>query len=232
MENPASVEPGLQAVRVWDLPTRVFHWALAACVLASFVCAKIAGNAMVWHTRVGYAVFALLVFRLLWGFAGGRWSRFASFIYSPATVMRYVRGECRSEEQLDVGHSPLGSASVFALLVFLALQVASGLFADDEIATTGPWIKFVAGSTSQWLTAYHESVGQWALVTLVVLHVAAIAIYRLRQRKDLVGPMLIGDKLLPPGVPASIDSHATRALAVVLLTACAAVVAYLVSLGG
>ncbi len=232
MENPALMEPGLQTVRVWDLPTRVFHWTLATCVVASFVCVKIAGNAMIWHTRLGYAVFALLAFRLLWGFAGGRWSRFASFAYGPATVMRYLRGECRGEEHLDVGHNPLGSASVFALLLFLALQVASGLFADDEIATTGPWNKFVAGSTSQWLTTYHKTVGQWVLVTLVLLHVAAIVVYRVRMRKDLVGAMVSGDKLLPADVPASTDSHATRALAVVLLTACAAVVAGLVSLGG
>jgi cytochrome b len=232
MKDPALAEPGLRAVRVWDLPTRVFHWTLVGCVFASFVCVKIAGNAMIWHTRLGYAVFALLAFRLLWGFAGGRWSRFASFVYSPATVMRYVRGECRGEEHVDVGHNPLGSASVFALLLFLALQVASGLFADDEIATTGPWIKFVAGSTSQWLTTYHKTMGQWVLVTLVALHVVAIVVYRVRLRKDLVGAMVSGDKLLPADVPASADSHGTRALAVVLLTACAAVVACLVSLGG
>ena len=71
------------AVRVWDLPTRAFHWVLAACVLASLSSAWIGGNAMVWHLRFGYVVFALLLFRLLWGFVGGHWSRFATFAYSP-----------------------------------------------------------------------------------------------------------------------------------------------------
>jgi len=231
MERLTSQQHALRAVRVWDLPTRMFHWALVFCVLGSFVSAKIGGNALVWHMRFGYVVFSLLAFRLLWGFVGGRWSRFASFLYGPATLLRYLRGQGRSDEHLDVGHSPLGSGSVFALLLFLAAQVGSGLFADDEIATTGPLNKFVSTAAGLTLTTYHKTGGQWALILLVLLHVVAIVVYRVRQRKDLVGPMISGDKMLPAGVPSSHDTRATRALAVVLLTACAAVVACLVTLG-
>ena len=231
MERLTSQQHALRAVRVWDLPTRMFHWALVFCVLGSFVSAKIGGNALVWHMRFGYVVFSLLAFRLLWGFVGGRWSRFASFLYGPATLLRYLRGQGRSDEHLDVGHSPLGSGSVFALLLFLAAQVGSGLFADDEIATTGPLNKFVSTATGLGLTTYHKTGGQWALIALVLLHVAAIVVYRVRQRKDLIGPMLSGDKMLPSGVPSSHDTRATRALAVVLLTVCIAVVACLVTLG-
>jgi cytochrome b len=231
MEKSASERPDLKAVRVWDLPTRLFHWSLVACFVGSFVSAKIGGNAMSWHLRFGYAVFSLLAFRLLWGFTGGRWSRFASFLYSPTTLLRYLRGQGRSDEYLNVGHTPLGSGSVFALLLFLTAQVSSGLFADDEIATTGPLNKFVSNATASWLTGYHHKVGQWVLAALVLLHLAAIVTYRLRLRLDLVGPMISGDKLLPAGVPASDDSHSMRALAVVLLTACAAIVAWLVTLG-
>lgn len=232
MELPASEQPALRAVRVWDLPTRLFHWALVGCFIGSIVSVKIGGNALAWHLRFGYAVFALLAFRVLWGFVGGRWSRFASFIYKPATLWRYLRGNFHADEHLDVGHSPLGSFSVFGLLLFLIAQVATGLFADDEIATTGPFNRFVADATALQLTHYHKHIGQWVLVGLVLLHVSAIAAYWLRQRRDLVGPMVGGDKLLPAGVPHSDDSHSTRALAVVLLTACVAVVAWLVSLGG
>lgn len=232
MDKRAEAPPALQAVRVWDLPTRLFHWTLALCVVGSFITAKIGGNAQVWHMRLGYAVFVLLAFRLVWGFVGGRWSRFASFVYSPATVFRYLRRRTGADEHLEVGHSPLGAASVFALLIFLTAQVGSGLFADDEIATTGPLNRFVSNATGLALTTYHKTGGQWALIVLVLLHVAAIAAYRLRQRKDLVGPMIRGDKQLPPGVPPSVDSAATRALAVVLLTGCAAGVACLVLLGG
>jgi cytochrome b len=231
MGDKTSEEPGLRAVRVWDLPTRLFHWSLVLCLVGSFISVKIGGNAMAWHLSFGYAVLALLAFRLLWGFVGGYWSRFASFLYSPATLLRYLRGQGRSDEHLDVGHTPLGSASVFAMLLFLSAQVASGLFADDEIATTGPLNKFVSNATASWLTGYHHKVGQWVLAALVLLHLAAIVTYRLRLRLDLVGPMISGDKLLPAGVPASDDSHSMRALAVVLLTACAAIVAWLVTLG-
>jgi cytochrome b len=233
MQGPsASGTPGLKAVRVWDLPTRIFHWALVACFLGSIVSVKIGGNALAWHLRFGYAVFALLAFRLIWGFVGGRWSRFAAFIYRPATLVRYLRGNFHADEHLDVGHSPLGSFSVFALLLLLVAQVATGLFADDEIATTGPLNRFVSDTLALQLTSYHKNIGQWVLIALVLLHVGAIAAYWLRQRRDLVGPMLGGDKMLPAGVPHSDDSHSTRALAVVLLTVCASIVAWLVSLGG
>ena len=232
MDHKASTDNGLRAVRVWDLPTRLFHWTLALCVVGSVVTAKIGGNALIWHMRLGFVVFSLLAFRLLWGFVGGRWSRFASFIYSPATLWRYLRGQGRSDEHLDVGHSPLGAGSVFALLLFLAVQVASGLFADDEIATTGPFNKFVSTATGLALTSYHKTVGQWVLIGLVVLHVLAIVLQRVRRRRDLIGPMLGGDKMLPSNVPASADGLATRALAALLLAACAGGVAWLVALGG
>ena len=222
----------LQAVRVWDLPTRTFHWLLAACVLGSVVSAKIGGNAMVWHFRLGYVVFTLLAFRILWGLVGGRWSRFASFIYAPATVVRYLRGQAGPDEHLDVGHNPLGAFSVFALLALLAAQVGTGLFADDDISNTGPLIKFVSGATSSLLTKWHKNFGQWLIIALVLLHVGAIVFYLVRKQQNLVRPMLTGDKLLPARVPASADHFASRALAFALVAACAALVAWLVSLGG
>jgi cytochrome b len=232
MGNAASERPSMKAVRVWDLPTRLFHWSLVVCFVGSIVSVKIGGNAMAWHLRFGYAVFALLAFRLAWGFVGGRWSRFASFIYSPAALLRYLRRQDRRDEHFDVGHTPLGSASVFAMLLFLSAQVASGLFADDKIATTGPLNKFVSHATGLLLTGYHKNIGQWVLIGLVSLHVAAILTYRLRLRRDLIGPMISGDKLLPLDVDASEDDHATRALAVMLLTICAAVVAFMVTIAG
>ena len=222
----------LRAVRVWDLPTRLFHWALAACVIGSFTSGSIGGNAMVWHFRFGYAVFALLAFRVLWGLVGGHWSRFSSFAYAPSTVLRYLRGQSRGDEHHDVGHSPLGSGSVFALLICLATQVASGLFADDEIASAGPLVRFVSSATSSKLTAYHADIGRWIVLALVVLHVGAIVFYRVKRNRNLLGPMISGDKLLPVHVPAATDSWGRRLFAAVLLAACAAGVAKLVSLGG
>jgi cytochrome b len=215
-------------LRVWDLPTRVFHWVLAASVIASIVTAKVGGNAAVWHFRLGYLAFALLAFRLLWGVLGGHWSRFGAFVYGPGALWRYLRGASRPGDRFDIGHSPLGSLSVWALLVFLAFQVTTGLVADDEIANVGPLNRFVSGATASQATGYHKAVGQWVLIGLVVLHVGAVLFYLLHKRRNLVGPMLHGDKLIEPPVPADLppsrDTAATRLLALALFAACAAVV--------
>jgi len=168
----------------------------------------------------------------VWGLIGGHWSRFANFIYSPATVLRYLRGQSRDDEHHEVGHNPLGAFSVLGLLALLVVQVGTGLFADDEIANTGPLIKFVSGATSSKLTAWHKDVGQWLIITLIVVHVCAIVFYLVRHKRNLVQPMIVGDKPLPAGVPASADHWRVRGLALLVVTLCGAGVAWLVSLGG
>jgi cytochrome b len=223
---------GLKPVRVWDLPTRLFHWALFVSVVALVISGQVGGNALVWHMRIGLVVLALLGFRLVWGLVGGRWSRFASFLYAPGTVLRYLRGQARPGEWLDVGHNPLGSFSVFALLALLVVQVATGLVADDEIATTGPLNRYVSTALGLQATWWHADVGKVLLMVLVLLHIGAIVYYRLRKGHDLVTPMIRGDKPLPPEVPASVDSAGTRVLAAVLLALWAAVAVWVARLGG
>jgi cytochrome b len=229
---PMTTEVELPATRVWDLPTRAFHWALALAVVLLVVTGHVGGNALEWHMRIGYLVFTLLLFRLLWGFVGGRWSRFSSFVHAPGTLLRYLRGEAAAGEHLDVGHNPLGSFSVFGMIALLTLQVATGLVADDEIATVGPLNRLVASSTAARATGWHHHWDQWIVLAMVALHVGAIVFYRLRMRTDLVKPMLDGDKQLPAGTPASADGKAQRLLALVLVALAAAAVARLVRLGG
>lgn len=216
--------------RVWDLPTRLTHWLLAAAVVGSVITAKIGGGAMVWHTRLGFVVLALLVFRVLWGLLGGRWSRFASFIYAPGTLLRYLRGQAREGENLEVGHSPLGALSVFALLLALGSQVGTGLVSDDEIAFIGPLNKLVSIDTGLAATSWHKTWGQWAILALVALHVLAIVVYLLR-RNNLVRPMITGDKALPAGTPASADGLAQRGLALALAAAALGVASWVWSFG-
>ena len=220
----------MTAVRVWDLPTRLFHWLLALCIVGSIVSAKIGGNAMDWHMRLGTVVFTLLVFRLLWGLFGGRWSRFASFIYAPGTLLRYLRGRHRDDEHLDVGHSPVGALSVFAMLVLLAAQVGTGLFADDKIFTVGPLNVLVSNATASSATAWHKDFGQWLILALIALHLVANGYYAWRGRK-LVRAMVRGDKRLPAYTPASTDNAARRLLALALLALSAGIVAAVLSLG-
>lgn len=220
----------LRRVRVWDLPTRLFHWALAVCALGLFVTGKMGGEALAWHARLGYAVATLLLFRVAWGVVGGHWSRFATFTHPPRVVLDYLRG--RSAAELSIGHSPLASASVYALLGFLGAQVGTGLFSADLEEFAGPLNVLVSNATARLLTAYHKNIGEPALVALVVLHIAAIAYYHLRRGQDLIGPMVHGDKTLAVAVPESRDDWRSRLRAAVLLIIAACAVVGLVSLGG
>lgn len=217
-----------QRVRIWDLPTRLFHWILAVAVVAMVVLANIGGDAMNWHFRVGYLIFALLLFRLAWGLVGGHWSRFASFWPAPRRLLRYLRGQADPAEH--AGHNPLGALSVLAMLVALGLQVASGLFADDEIAYAGPLTARVSGATVDLASRYHTSLGKLLVVGLVALHVLAIVVYLLR-RHNLVAPMIWGDKRMAPGVTGSRDTPGRRLLALALFALAAAAVYGLVQWG-
>jgi len=185
---------------------------------------------MPWHYRFGYCVLTLLMFRLVWGIVGGKWSRFASFIYTPSNILRYMKGQ---EDPLhSVGHNPLGAFSVFAMLTLLLVQVSTGLISDDEISAAGPLTKFVSNATVSLASSYHVTIGKLLVIVLIVTHVAAIVFYLYKKRENLIKPMLHGDKLLPDTMPASADTAATRTLALVILLLCAAAVYCLVSLGG
>ena len=215
--NTAQASHNLYKVRVWDLPTRVFHWALALCIVALVITGNVGGNAMVWHFRIGLTVLALLLFRLVWGLVGGRWSRFAAFIFSPRNIINYLRGNGKPEH--SVGHTPTGAGSVFALLAILLAQVGSGLISDDEIAFAGPLTRFVSSATVNLATNYHKNIGKWIILGLVVLHIGAIVFY-LWRKQNLIKPMLHGDKQLAVAVPGSRDDAASRISALVVFGIC------------
>ena len=205
----------MQTTRVWDLPTRLFHWLLAAGVTGLVVTGQVGGSWMDWHFRLGYSVLALLLFRLIWGFVGGHWSRFTHFLYSPTTIWRYLRGHGAPEHA--VGHNPLGFLSVLGLLGFTLLQVATGLFSDDEIATSGPLSKFATGEWVSRASDYHTDIGKFILLALVFLHLAAIVFYRVKKKRNLVAPMVWGDKQTELGMPSARDDLASRLLALGVL---------------
>lgn len=209
-------------LRVWDLPTRLFHWALAICFLGLVITGTVGGGAMEFHFSFGFAMLALLLFRWVWGVVGGRWSRFSHFGISPRAVLSYMRG--RSSGQ-SVGHSPLGSLAVLAMLLLLSLQVATGLMSDDEIAFAGPLSALVPNAWVSLATNYHAHWGKWALLALVALHLAAIIFYTLKKDR-LVEAMLHGDKLIESSAEvrspeATRDDPFARCAALVLLLACA-----------
>lgn len=197
---------------IWDLPTRVFHWLLAAAVIGMIVTGKIGGDeVLVWHGRLGYCVGALLLFRIVWGFAGGRWSRFGRF-------------------SDPVGHGPLGALSVYAMLSFLIAQVATGLFSETKHDFAGPLSTLVSNATAHFITGYHKRVGQLVVIALVTLHVAAIAFYAWRG-SNLVGAIWHGRKPVPGTTAGSRDDARTRAFALALLGLCALAMWGVVRLG-
>ncbi|RLJ63559.1 cytochrome b/b6 domain-containing protein [Sulfurisoma sediminicola] len=175
-------------VRVWDLPTRVFHWSLVALVAGAAISGFIGGNAMVWHGRFGIAIVGLLVFRIVWGFAGSTYARFSQFVRGPAAIRDTLQGRWQG-----LGHNPLGALSVLGLLTVLAAQAASGLFGNDDIAFNGYFYNLVSKSTSDRLTALH-SLNAWLVGALVALHLGAITFYVRVKKEDLVRPMLRGWK--------------------------------------
>lgn len=213
-------------VRIWDLPTRLFHWLLALFVIGLVTTAQL--GYMDWHFRFGYGVLTLLIFRLFWGLVGGHWSRFSAFLYSPASLWRYLRG--RTDPSHELGHSPTGALSVFALLFFLLAQVGTGLFSDDEIASSGPLARLASSDFVSLATWYHREVGKLVLILLVVLHILAIVYYLWRKRKNLVRPMIWGDKEVPQPAISSRDDARSRWLALALLLLSAGAVALLLRL--
>ncbi len=176
-------------IRVWDLPTRLFHWMLALCIVLGVVFVKIGGNAMQWHAYCGYIALALVLFRIIWGFAGSWHARFANFVPSPKRLIAYLKGETAE----GLGHNPLGALSVIALLLAVLLQASTGLFADDDIFFQGPLAKYVSNATVAFLTSVHRF-NQYIIMALVALHIGAIIFYQIYKKESLIGPMITGDK--------------------------------------
>lgn len=181
---------------VWDLPVRVAHWSLVLAVAGCFATHYAGLEWFAWHRRFGYAVLILAVFRIVWGFVGTRHARFVRFVRGPGAILDYLRGNGSP----TVGHNPLGALSVLALLVLLLLQAATGLFANDEIMSMGPFYGWIAPQLSNRITTVHR-LNSDGLLVLIGVHLAAVAYYVRVRREALVRAMLTGRK--PAGsVPA------------------------------
>lgn len=219
----------MHVVRIWDLPTRLFHWALALGVVGLIVTGTLGGNWLNWHLPIGYGVMTLLLFRIAWGFVGGHWSRFGSFLYGPGALRSHLAGQAPLAH--SAGHSPLAALSVLAMLLVLVAQVGTGLVSDDQIATFGPLMGLVSGDTSAAATNYHKNIGKWLILGLVTLHLVAIVVYAFVKRQNLTKSMITGDKTLPEALPMSKDSAGTRCLALGVFLLCALLVRWIVNLG-
>ena len=224
-------------IRIWDLPVRLFHWALVVLIIVSYFTGRWAGDWMKFHFWSGYSILTLLIFRFAWGFVGSTTARFSNFVKGPAAGFAHLRELFGHSGPHDAGHNPVGGAMVVVLLFAVLAQATAGLFsADTDMGTVnGPLANLIADKAVDKVTAFHK---YWVnvLLALVALHVLAAVVYLVWKRQNLIGAMLTGSKpphlVVPPGKPAPVLTFASNRLAVSLLILSAAIVYFIVRLGG
>lgn len=183
----AQPESGSKA-RVWDLPTRVFHWSLAA----SFTGAWLSAESERWrdiHVLLGYTLAGLIAFRLVWGVVGSRYARFGSFLFPPSRVMAYLKSLLRGTPEPHLGHNPAGGLAIIALLVLGVAVAASGYASYQEVG-------------GEWLEDLHEGAAN-AMLLMVFVHLVGVVVSSVLHRENLVGAMFTGWKSGRPedGIP-------------------------------
>lgn len=212
---------------IWDLPVRIMHWALSLCVLGAWVTQEVRDDAFGVHVWFGYAVLALVVTRIIWGFVGTRHARFSAFVRGPGASVRYARGLLRGDAGYQVGHNPLGAWMVLLLLAMLLAQALTGLFANDQIMNTGPLFGYVSSGTSDTLTSIHETLFDWLLVA-IGLHVAAALAYLVFKRENLIGAMITGRKRGDAIAPEDVIRSSRVWLALLVLAGVATTIAIVI----
>ena len=223
-------------IRVWDIPVRLFHWMLVILIATSYFSGRAGGDWMQVHFWSGYSILTLLLFRIAWGFVGSTTARFSHFVKGPSAAFHHLV-ELFTGRPRDAGHNPLGGAMVMVLIFAVLAQVIAGLFAaDTDMGTVnGPLTRLVSDKFIDKATAFH---GFWINVLLILIgvHVLAAIVYLVWKRQNLIGAMITGSKpiddCVPPGKPAPKLQFASGRLAISLLIACAAVVYFIVRLGG
>jgi cytochrome b len=212
-------------VKVWDAPTRLFHWVVA--VLVGFSWLSMHETWIELHFLSGYTILALLLFRLAWGFVGSDTARFGRFLRSPVAALRHLSHIGRREPDREIGHNAAGGWMVLVMLALLLVQALTGLFANTDGMDSGPLAHLVGKSRSDWLSNIH-SINFTLIEIAVALHVLAVLAYAVLKRQDLVRPMVTGRKRLPAGMRGPYIVSVW--LAVALLVLAAGAVALLVNL--
>lgn len=224
MPSSEADRPALRTVSVWELPLRLFHWAIVVLVAAAYLTWRL--NWMEWHVWIGLAALAAVLFRLLWGLWGGESSRFAHFAASPRAALEHLRYLARREPDYQVGHNPAGSWMVWLLLAALLVETLSGLIVNNDIADEGPLTEHMPAALSNAITAVHR-IAWHVLAAAVAAHIAAILWYALAKGQNLMTPMVSGRKQLPYALAVPREGGRVRALALLAISAlCVAALAH------
>jgi cytochrome b len=235
MNHPG--DQGKKQVKVWDVPTRVFHWALVLLVLLSYLTGEIGGfnftppwsdtmvANMTVHMWSGLAILALVLARVIWGFVGSSTSRFADFVAGPGAIVAYLGQVAKRAVKFTAGHNPAGGAMVILMLALLLTQAGLGLFAkeDDFFGVAGPLNGLVSEDAAKRITELHHD--NWEIIEILVLiHIAANVLYWIVLKQNLILAMITGRKDLPADAAAADARLASPLLAVGVLAISAAIV--------
>ena len=193
-EKETEIETALEnSIRVWDIPTRLFHWALVGLLIISCYTGLTGGfYEMDYHMLSGYSILTLVIFRVLWGLTGTHYARFREFLPRPRQIKKHLTSVLKNPYQ-GAGHTPLGALNIIVILILIFVQAGTGLFSNDDIFTEGPLASAVSYETSRWLTGIH-GVNIWFLGACAVIHLLAIALHQFYFRENLVKAMLTGNK--------------------------------------
>jgi cytochrome b len=235
-----SAEASKGTVRAWDIPTRLFHWTLAALVLSAWASWRYSealdDPTLSYHRWIGHAVLVLIAFRLLWGFFGSSTSRFTAWLYWPWTAGVYLLALLQGRSSRYLGHTPIGSYMILALLAATTTQAIMGLLAvEHNDITAGPLYRLLSEDHQELITSWHRWFFYWVLLPLICVHVLANLLYGLIKKDPLITGMITGKK--PAGRYADSPEAriATRSLLralVCVATAAAFVFALILALGG
>jgi cytochrome b len=187
---------GFRVVVVWDAPTRLFHWLAAVLVAAAYATWR--AGWMEWHSRVGTVLLALVIFRLLWGLFGSDTARFSRFVASPRAAVRQLAGIFRREPDLQAGHNPAGGWMVLLLLALILGETLTGVYVENNVVNDGPLTEITPAPIANAIAALHGMFWD-ALLAAIVVHIAAILVYAVAKRHNLLVPMITGRKTLPVG---------------------------------
>ena len=212
---------------VWDLPLRLFHWLLVISIMLSWYTSEQEGEMIELHMKSGYLILALVIFRVIWGFAGTKHSRFSQFYPSPSRLITYINEQKRGIKNKHAGHNPLGSLMIFLMIILILLQSTSGLFINDDIFSAGPYYGTLSAEMEKVMQFIHHNVFN-LIIGAIFMHLSAIVYYRFTLKTDLVTPMFTGTKSADDIHSNDAISHSKILVAIIIALAVAAFIYWLV----
>ena len=209
-------------VKVWDLFIRLNHWLIVGLVVSAWLSSRYGDAEYQWHTLNGYAIFVLVITRIIWGVVGSTTARFSHFIRSPIQSILYLKSLFSPRYTSSLGHNPAGGWMVVLLLLALLMQAVTGMFSSDDISVEGPFAFYVSEDWVERLSGLHRLLFN-VIIALVVLHVVAVLYHQVIKKEALIQAMFSGKKVIK-NIPQEVNTWVFRSLFFALLL--------LLSLGG